>query len=180
MAARAGLAIVLALYGGWLLLAYEWHFVDGANLLFHEAGHVFLGLFGPLLGILGGTLGQLFFPVAAAIHFLRRESPAEAAAAIVWAGENLMNVAVYAADARAQVLPRVGGEIHDWHYLLSRSGLLAHDQTVAAVIHGLGALVVVAGVALAAHAAWPRVPADAGAGGAPSHPARAGSRGGRP
>jgi len=147
--ARALLAGLLALYGGWLLVDYRWHFVDGANLLFHEAGHVFFGFLGPTLGILGGTLGQLFFPVACAVHFLRRASVAEAAAAVVWLGENLMNVALYVADARAQVLPRVGGEIHDWHWLLSRWGLLAHDIGVARGVRVLGALVVVAGVALA-------------------------------
>lgn len=154
--ARALLAAGVALYGGWLVLAYRWHFVDGANLLFHEAGHVFFGVLGPTIGILGGTLGQLFFPVACAVHFLHRRSVAEAAVAVVWLGENLMNVALYVADARAQVLPRVGGEIHDWHWLLSRWGLLAHDAVVARGVHALGALVVLAGVAAAVAAAVPR------------------------
>ena len=154
--ARALLAALVALYGAWLVLAYRWHFVDGANLLFHEAGHVFFAVFGPVLGILGGTLGQLFFPIACAVHFLRRRSVVEAGAAVVWLGGNLMNVAVYVADARAQVLPRVGGEIHDWHWLLSRWGLLAHDATVARGIHGLGVLVVLAGVVAAVAAAAPR------------------------
>lgn len=154
--ARTFLAGLLALYGAWLVFAYEWHFVDGANLLFHEAGHVFLGVFGMTLGILGGTLGQLFFPVACLVHFLRRESPAEASVAVVWLGENLMNVALYVADARAQVLPRVGGEIHDWHWLLSRWGLLEHDALVARGVHALGALIVVGGVAAAVAAAAPQ------------------------
>lgn len=139
----------LALYGAWLVLGYQWHFVDGANLLFHEAGHVFFGVFGTTIGILGGTLGQLFFPVASGVHLLLHRSVAEAAAAVVWLGENLMNVALYVADARAQALPRVGGEIHDWHWLLSRAGLLEHDAGVAQAFHALGALVVVAGVAAA-------------------------------
>jgi hypothetical protein len=154
--ARTLLAALVALYGAWLVLAYRWHFVDGANLLFHEAGHVFFGIFGPTLGILGGTLGQLFFPLACAAHFLRRESALEASAAVVWLGGNLLNVAVYVADARAQVLPRVGGEIHDWHWLLSRWGLLAHDAAVARAVRGLGVLVVLAGVAAAVAALVPR------------------------
>jgi len=154
--ARTLLAGLLALYGGWLVLDYQWHFVDGANLLFHEAGHVFFGAFGTTLGILGGTLGQLFFPVACLAHFLRRGSVAEASAAVVWLGENLMNVALYVADARAQVLPRVGGDIHDWHWLLSRWGLLAHDAGLARAVHALGVLVVIAGVAAAVAAAAPR------------------------
>jgi len=154
--ARIAGAGLLALYGGWLVFAYRWHFVDGANLLFHEAGHVFFGLLGPTLAILGGTLGQLFFPIACAVHFAARGSVAEAAVAVVWLGENFLNVALYVADARAQVLPRVGGEIHDWHWLLARWGGLAHDQAIARAVHALGVLIVVAGVAAAAAAAMPR------------------------
>jgi hypothetical protein len=151
--AQAGL---LALYGAWLLFGYRWHFVDGANLLFHEAGHVGFALFGPTLHMLGGTLGQLFFPIAAGLHFARRERFQDAAVCVVWLGESLMNVAVYAADAQAQALPLVGGEIHDWHWLLSRWGLLAHCASVARAIHVLGSLAVVAGVGAAVAMAWPR------------------------
>lgn len=153
--ARSLVAGLVALYGGWLVLFYRWHFVDGANLLFHEAGHVFFGVFGQTVGMLGGTLGQLAFPIACAVHFLRRASVVEAGAAVVWLGGNLLNVAVYVADARAQVLPRVGGDIHDWHWLLSRWGLLAHDAAVARAVHLLGVLVVLAGVAAAVAAAGP-------------------------
>jgi hypothetical protein len=74
---------------------------------------------------------------------------------VVWLGENLMNVARYAGDAREQALPLVGGEIHDWNWLLGRAGLLAHEDAIAAGIHALGVLVVVAGVLVAVAAALP-------------------------
>lgn len=154
--ARTIQAALLAVYGGWLLVAYRWHLVDGANLLFHEAGHVFFAWGPPTLRILGGTLGQLFFPIAAGLHFLGRGRVQDAAVCLVWLGENGMNIAVYAADAQAQALPLVGGEIHDWHWLLSRWGLLAHCHGVASAIHALGALAVLAGVGLAMAVAWPR------------------------
>jgi len=35
------------------------NFIHGVNLVFHEFGHPFFGLFGEVIGILGGTLGQL-------------------------------------------------------------------------------------------------------------------------
>ena len=155
--AQAGL---LAFYGGWLLFGYRWHFVDGANLLFHEAGHLFCALFGPTLHMLGGTLGQLVFPIAAGLHFARRERYQDAAVCAVWLGESLMNVSVYAADAQAQALPLVGGEIHDWHWLLSRWGLLAHCQGVARAIRVLGSLAVIAGVGAAMAIAWPKATAE--------------------
>ena len=59
------LALLLLPYGLWLSFAYQYHFVDGANLLFHEAGHLILRPFGDWLQFLGGTLGQLAFPIAA-------------------------------------------------------------------------------------------------------------------
>ena len=38
--------VPVALYVAWLCLAYEYHFIDGVNLLFHEGGHVIFGLLG--------------------------------------------------------------------------------------------------------------------------------------
>jgi hypothetical protein len=131
------------------VFAYEVHFLDGVNLLFHEAGHVFFGLLGQHLGILGGTLMQFVFPVAAGLHFLRAERPFEACVCVLWAGENLMYTAVYMADAIDMVLPRVGGEIHDWHWLFARWGWLAHCRGIGSFTHALGSLVVVGSLVVA-------------------------------
>ncbi|HYB11836.1 MAG TPA: hypothetical protein VEG67_00100 [Myxococcota bacterium] len=144
MTARALLFLALIPYAAWLIFAYDYHFLDGANLLFHEAGHVFFGLFGQTLGMLGGTLGQLVFPVAAGIQFLGSQRPFDACVCGVWLGENLLNVARYMGDAQAMVLPLVGGEIHDWNWMLSRIGLLSHCGLLAALVHVLGSAVIVA------------------------------------
>jgi len=155
---RKILAVALVPYAVWLVLAYEYHFLDGVNLLFHEAGHVFLGLFGSAtLQFLGGTLGQLFFPVAAAFHFLQRREGFEAAVCTLWLAESGMYAAEYMADARAQALPLVGGHIHDWHWLLSRWGLLEHCETLGAAVHGLSSLVALAAVGAALWLAFRRV-----------------------
>ena len=42
------------------------------------------------------------------------------------------------ADARAQVLPLVGGGEHDWYHIFSRWGLLDSDTAVASVTHAVG------------------------------------------
>ncbi|HME70580.1 MAG TPA: hypothetical protein VKM54_12025 [Myxococcota bacterium] len=144
MTARAFLLLALIPYAAWLIFAYDYHFLDGANLLFHEAGHVFFGLFGQTIGMLGGTLGQLVFPVAAGIQFLASGRPFDACVCGVWLGENVLNVARYMADAQAMALPLVGGEIHDWNWLLSRIGLLSHCEGLAALTHLLGSAVIVA------------------------------------
>jgi hypothetical protein len=53
---------------------------------------------------------------------------------------NLLNVARYIADARAQELPLIGGEdsIHDWWYLLINWDLLSSDTVIARWVHFLG------------------------------------------
>jgi hypothetical protein len=144
MTARALLLLALVPYALWLIFAYDYHFIDGANLLFHEAGHVFFGIFGQTIGMLGGTLGQLVFPVAAGVQFLTSGRPFDACICGVWLGENFMNVARYMRDAQAMVLPLVGGEIHDWNWLLSRIGLLSHCRGLATLTHLFGSAVVVA------------------------------------
>ena len=118
---------------GWVPL------LDGANLLFHEAGHPLFGLLGwRTLGILGGTLMQLLVPLLVAGSFWRRRHAVGFAAALVWAGENGLNIARYMADARAQVLPLVGGGEHDWGTLFGQWGCLNHDTTLAAVVRTFG------------------------------------------
>lgn len=122
---------------GWVPL------LDSANLALHEAGHPLVGLFSERLMVYGGTLFQLGFPLAAAWHFHRRDHAVGVAVAWVWLGENMLNVARYMADARAQLLPLVGGGEHDWTEILSRWGLLAWDVWLAGLLRVAATLVMV-------------------------------------
>lgn len=124
-----------------LVLASEPGFVfivDHANLLFHEAGHPIVGLFSQRLETYGGTIGQLVFPVVLAVSFWRKGQTLSFAGAWIWFFENWLNIARYLADARAQLLPLVGGGDHDWHRILTRWGLLESDITIAAALKILG------------------------------------------
>lgn len=125
-----------------------WRFVDGVNLLLHEAGHPAFGFFGEFVTALGGTLMQLLFPLAFVVHFARSRQGFGGAVALAWLGESLFNVARYVADARARVLPLVGGDgtQHDWAYLLARLGLLESDQAVAQAVRIAGSLILLASV----------------------------------
>jgi len=143
--------IPAALYVAWLALAYEFHFLDYVNLAFHEAGHIFLAPFGAVLGMLGGTLGQLFFPIACSVHFLRLGQRAPALVCGIWFAESSMYVAHYMADAREMSLPLVGGEIHDWNWLLGRIGWLDASEALAGFIHFLACMLAVALVAALAY-----------------------------
>jgi hypothetical protein len=151
---QRALAVALAPYAIWLVFAYEYHFLDGVNLAFHEAGHLFLALGGETLHFLGGTLGQLFVPAALVLHFRSRGDAFAAAVCGLWLGESGMNVAVYLGDARAQALPLVGGHVHDWLWLLSKAGLLAHCEGLGRLLHLAASAVVVLAWLRAARAAF--------------------------
>lgn len=135
--------VALVPYVTWLVFAYRWHFLDGANLLFHEGGHIVLLPFGMTLHMLGGTIAQLFFPAASCFHLWRQERRFEAWVCGIWLAESTMNVAVYLGDAKAQALPLVGGDTHDWHWLLSRIGLVDWCGPLGLALHGLASLLAI-------------------------------------
>ena len=137
------LTMLLVPYSFWLIFFYKYHLVDGANLLFHEAGHIIFGFMGETIHFLGGTLGQLIFPVACIISFIMAKKSFEAAACGIWLGESLMNIAYYIRDAQAQLLPLVGGGTHDWNWLLLRAGLLDKCKPIASTVHFIASLIVV-------------------------------------
>ena len=134
--ATGALALLVVL----LLTAPEGYIrvLDDANLVFHEAGHPLFAICGWTLGMLGGTLGQLAFPAIAAIAFWRRREPVSVAIALYWLFENFFSIARYMADARALVLPLVGGGIHDWNALFAHWGVLRQNLQIASVVRTLG------------------------------------------
>ncbi len=112
--------------------------LDHANLAFHEAGHLFFRILGDTASLYGGTLGQLVFPVVTAVVLWRKREPLGFAIAGIWFFENFLNIAVYMADARTQVLPLVGGGDHDWFNILSRWNALASDTSLARKLRAIG------------------------------------------
>jgi hypothetical protein len=144
--ARQVVGLGLGVYVVWLALAYRYHFIDGVNLLVHEAGHVFFGFLGATLGVLGGTLLQLLFPIVFLAYFWRRGQRFEAGVCGVWASESAMYTAEYMADAQLQALPLVGGHIHDWHWLFSRAGILGACEELGLALHILASLAAISAV----------------------------------
>ncbi len=137
---RRAVAGALGLYVVWLMFGYRYHFVDGVNLLIHEAGHVVFSPLGETMAVAGGTILQLAFPLAFVVYFFSRFQKYEAAICGVWASESLMYTATYMGDARAQELPLVGGHLHDWNYLLGRAGLLERAEGLGTLIHVIASL----------------------------------------
>ncbi len=140
---RAWFVTVSVLFA-WLLLALlrddDGYLLglDGLNLIIHEGGHFLFVWFGETLELYGGTLLQLAVPLAIALAFVRRGERPGVALAGVWFFQNFLNVARYMADARAQVLPLVGGGGHDWFAILSSWHLLRYDTRLAAILRAAG------------------------------------------
>ena len=107
--------------------------LDGANLLFHEAGHPLFGIVSERLGVYGGTLGQLCFPLGIGAYFWKERKTTSVFICLVWLMQNLWNIARYMSDARARLLPLVGNgdRIHDWEEILGRWQLLKSDTLLA-------------------------------------------------
>ena len=95
---------------------------------------------------LGGSVMQVLVPVACGIAFATSSpSPFGVAVACWWAGENLLDVAIYINDARSLTLVLLGGhtgaevEGHDWEHILGLTHLSMYDHHIAWTVHAAGA-----------------------------------------
>lgn len=164
----------------WLLLAYYGWFYVGlpvsrsqtrasvldyilsmANLVFHEAGHIILAPLGSFMATLGGSLFQVLIPSICLVAFLRRRDAFAAAVMLWWTGQNLIDLAPYINDARAQRLVLLGGVTgrdvpgyHDWNNLLTRLGMLEWDTTLASGADRLGSLLIIVALAWSGYLLW--------------------------
>ncbi|MCX6169602.1 MAG: hypothetical protein NTX65_09685 [Ignavibacteriales bacterium] len=127
------------------LNAGSFTFIDYINLLIHEGGHGIFKIFGKFLYTIGGTLMQIIIPSMFIIFYFIKKKRFGTQVFLVLLGENLINISVYAADARAQKLPLLGGNkvYHDWNWLLRETGLLEYDSYVGHFFFGLGVLMFV-------------------------------------
>ena len=72
-----------------------------------------------------------------------------------WAGENLLDVAVYINDARSLTLTLLGGytgaevEGHDWEFILTQLGVTHLDQRIGYVFYAAGIVIMLAALVYA-------------------------------
>ena len=139
--------------------------LSGINVAIHEFGHYLFMPFGEMMTILGGSLFQVIFPLAFVWYFLYgKEEHRDRHAAMVcswWSGINLLQVSIYAADARAGQLMLLSGatgeddpEGHDWRNLFSMWGVLNRDTVYAGRMRGFAALVCLVSIAYGLWLAW--------------------------
>ncbi len=125
----------------WYVLRYirdpfDAPFITAVDLVIHEGGHVVFSPFGEFVYIAGGSIMQSIVPLMFAGYFLLQRAYLSSALMMVWAGQNLAEVAYYARDAILIRMPLLGGDsvLHDWNYLLTALGILPHAAIVADVI----------------------------------------------
>ena len=150
MPTKTILKIVLALLAGAYFLNYAfqpvgWIFLNNADLIIHEAGHVIFSPFGDFIHILGGSLNQVLVPIIFVIYFYINRQFYSAALTLFWVGENLIYVSIYAGDSVKLQLPLLGGDnvIHDWNWLLSYTHQLNHTDQIAGFIRTLGIITII-------------------------------------
>ena len=142
---KLAVAVIATAYFLWCAIdPFQWHFIDGVNLVIHEAGHTVFSPLGEFMMIAGGSLFQVIIPAGFWAYFLYRGQQYSAALVLFWVGESLLNVSVYASDAQAMQLPLLGGgdSQHDWNYLLTSLNVLQSTDMIAFVIRGLGTIVI--------------------------------------
>ncbi len=155
--ARAGAWCGFALWAiGFTVHGIDWEWIGGSflhNIIlpFHEFGHVLFMPFGRFMTILGGSLFQVLMPLGLACAFiLKQRDTFGASATLWWAGQSLVDLSPYIADAVNRNLPLVGGageDAHDWGNLLTMMHLLGHTQAIARTCFVLGVLVMAAALA---------------------------------
>lgn len=156
---------LLSIYFLWI--AYDpmqGSFLDNVDLPIHETGHLIFRLLGQFMGIAGGSLFQVIFPAVFVGYFIWHEKYYSAAIVLLWVGQSLLNVYVYAADAVVMQLVLTSGftgsegSFHDWNYILTETGLIGSTRTIAGIIRMLGTLVIIAASASAVYFSF--IPAE--------------------
>jgi hypothetical protein len=120
--------------------------IGDINAAIHEFGHMLFQPFGwAFLGqtavVLGGSLTQVAFPCIFVGYFLFSSTHRDFHAASVclwWVSINLLEVSIYAGDARAGVLQLINGLTgqdedsgHDFQYLFRHWGVMNKDTLYA-------------------------------------------------
>ncbi len=86
---------------------------------------------------------QIILPSLIAWYFWRNHYRTGTQIGLLWLGQNFINISVYAADARAQKLPLLGGSkvYHDWNYMLGELNLLSYDAKAGYFFFGVAIVI---------------------------------------
>lgn len=143
-------AILLSIY--FLSIAYapmNGSFLDVVDLPIHETGHLLFRIFGEFMMIAGGSLFQVIVPLVFVGYFAWQHSYYSATIVLLWVGQSILNVWIYASDAVVLQLMLTSGTtgseggFHDWNYMLDHFGMLGSTKTIAGILRFAGTAVIV-------------------------------------
>ncbi len=117
----------------------NWNVLNSIDFCVHEFGHLLFSPFGQFIGVAGGTILQCLVPLLVIVGFYKEKEFFGISLSFGWLAVNFLEIARYAADARAMALPlfnplELESVIHDWNYLLGQIGILPYDTVLAAFI----------------------------------------------
>ena len=149
------------IFAGLMTLYFLWiaydpmagSFLDLVDLAIHETGHLLFRVLGEFMGIAGGSLLQVIFPIVFFGYFIWHYKYYSAAIVMFWVGQSILNVFVYAQDAVVMQLVLTSGltgsegSFHDWNYMLTNLGLIDYTKTIAGLVRLVGTLTILAAVA---------------------------------
>jgi len=149
-AAAIGACLVL----GWFAFVRETRvpLLGLVDLGFHELGHLVTYPLPDVVTAAMGSVTQVLVPVGLALYFLLlRGDRVGAGVCFAWAATSAQDASVYIADAPSQRLSLIGGQ-HDWAFVLGPQHLnaLRSAHAIAAVVKGIGFMLLVAGLACCA------------------------------
>jgi hypothetical protein len=124
--------------------------LGGADLGFHELGHLLTYAFPDIVTASMGSITQIGVPLGLAVYFLvARRDWVAGGVCLAWASTSAQDASIYIADAPYQLLPLIGGE-HDWAFVLGPENfnILDRADTIAATVKGFGFAMFLTGVAL--------------------------------
>lgn len=144
-------AALLSVYFLWIAWdPMQGCFLDNVDLPIHETGHLLFRPFGEFMMVAGGSLFQVIFPLVFFGYFaFWQRSYYSASIVLLWVGQSILNVWVYASDAIVGKLVLTSGftgsegSFHDWNYLLTATGLLDSTKGVAKIIRFFGTLIII-------------------------------------
>lgn len=144
-------ASLLSLYFLWIAWdPMQGCFLDNVDLPIHETGHLLFRPLGEFMMVAGGSLFQVIFPAVFVGYFaFWQRSFYSASIVLLWVGQSILNVWVYASDAIFMKLVLTSGftgsegSFHDWNYLLTATGLIDSTKGVAKAIRFFGTLIII-------------------------------------
>ena len=135
----------------------SWTWFSGITLGFHEMGHLIFAFMGHFVGSLMGSGLQLLVPIIVIVVFYRQPDYFGMSVGGFWLSFAMFELANYVGDARTMDLPLVGfsdDPEHDWNYLLSTTGLLELDTTLAFLLRAGATLIGLASLAFGVWLLW--------------------------